>query len=427
MSLLSQIPKPSFIFDPSQANESRDALTQVRRLVDQSGGGFSRPPADPNFPLVPNKYVQNKAGILEGIIPNVPAVEFDGAFNKGYLAEPSATNLATWSEDLSNGVWSKLRINVEASSELFRSGVNYQKLVANTDNNTHFISRNFSGAGTRTESVFAKQGEYRYIRLRWFNATDGERGDTVFDLQEGVVVSGGGKIRPYKDGYRCSVAATSTVDDGLRIDLLNNSQQLSFAGNGTDGIFVSGVQVETGSVATSYIPTVASTATRPADSLVFTDAQDLIGQSSGVILVKADLRINKPTLATKIQLDDLSSNNDIRIFMRSVTDSPPNQISFQLRTVDGTLRTVLNYTPPSDGVYNFLFAYSADKRSFFVNSIKESEQLTNIPWFGNDLSRLGVANNPTGIVQWNDFIKSAYLWNNADWITDELAKTLTRL
>jgi hypothetical protein len=46
----------------------------------------------------------------------------------------------------------------------------------------------------------------------------------------------------------------------------------------TASVLLWGAQLETGSVATSYIPTVASTANRVADSVTLTGASSLIGQ-----------------------------------------------------------------------------------------------------------------------------------------------------
>ena len=53
--------------------------------------------------------------------------------------------------------------------------------------------------------------------------------------------------------------------------------------------YVWGAQLEAGSVATSYIPTVASTVTRNADVISLSSVSGLIGQSEGTIYVEAEL------------------------------------------------------------------------------------------------------------------------------------------
>jgi hypothetical protein len=57
--------------------------------------------------------------------------------------------------------------------------------------------------------------------------------------------------------------------------------------NSVAGIYIWGAQLETGPIATSYIPTVASTVTRNADVINKTGVSGLIGQTEGTIYVEA--------------------------------------------------------------------------------------------------------------------------------------------
>jgi hypothetical protein len=69
----------------------------------------------------------------------------------------------------------------------------------------------------------------------------------------------------------------------LRIGTCSADGTFSYLGNGTSGIYIYGAQVEVGSYATSYIPTVASSATRIADACSKTGISSLIGQTEGTL------------------------------------------------------------------------------------------------------------------------------------------------
>jgi hypothetical protein len=104
------------------------------------------------------------------------------------------------------------------------------------------------------------------------NATDATA--TIFDLQNGTVVSTGAgftsaKIEDKGNGwYRLSV--TSALLKLFGYGLINDSNQIVFAGTGTSGAYFWGAGAEAGAFATPYIPTVASQVTRLADSAVMT-------------------------------------------------------------------------------------------------------------------------------------------------------------
>jgi hypothetical protein len=413
MSLLSQIPKPSFIFDPSQANESQDALTQVRRIVDQSGGGFSRPPADPNFPLVPNKYVQNKAGILEGIIPNVPAVEFDGAFNKGYKAEPSATNYINAFNpsttqigsgtvvDITKTVSSELGVECNIINVVKSVGDGNRGLLINT-------SANLPSSINCNPSFYIRVNSTNALgnfNIRDTDSTgNGTFSVTVSDLPIGEWV------RVSQNGAGTQYNTNTRVNPNIWIAASNNSLIYD--------IDVAIPQMEVGTVATSPIVANTSTATRPADSLVFTGAQDLIGQTSGVMLVDVDLR-GDSVLERIFTASSGSSNNLFDIIKNS------GNVTGRIRA---NATTIGQLTIPLSGTKRYKALYSfkdGDFRLALNSSIQKTS--TGAVGFTSILNTLNVGSGVGNINILNNTIKSAYLWNNADWITDELAQTLTRL
>jgi hypothetical protein len=124
-----------------------------------------------------------------------------------------------------------------------------------------------------TISAFFKKSEYKLAFLRM----GGQSGApyVLYNLDTQAVVSTGGatssRIENYANGwYRVSLTLASASgasmamnvsfapDSGYTIGALN---VLEYTGDGTSGGFAWGAQTEISSVATSYIPTVASTVT----------------------------------------------------------------------------------------------------------------------------------------------------------------------
>jgi hypothetical protein len=248
------------------------------------------------------------------------------------LVEPAATNLLFRSEEFDDAYWTKTNLNTTATPPWVNVAtapdgtMTAEKLIANTANSTHLITRTGLTSGSYTFSVFAKAGEETILSLWLVNNTI--RGQ--FDLSNGTIqFSSAGvssKIEPYGNGwYRCSVyssVATTTASIYMRTGG-------SFAGDNTSGFFIWGAQLETGSVATSYIPTTTAAVSRSADVVSLSGATDYIGQTEGAIYVEVDVR-NFVNFSRVISLSDGTSSNSIglQLFLNGAVKSLRVGLSF---------------------------------------------------------------------------------------------------
>ena len=194
--------------------------------------------------------------------------------NEGLLHESEArTNLLVRSEEFDNAAWGKFRATVDANVGSAPSGtLTADKLVENTDNNTHFLESAVSFTAVQHSfSVFAKAGERSWLRLI---AIDGA---AYFDLSNGAVgsVSAGtvslSAQAPVDAGggwFRCTVIFTPpAASNVIQVRLASGNNVQSYLGDGTSGIFLWGAQLEAAPTPSSYIPTSSSTVTRAADVL----------------------------------------------------------------------------------------------------------------------------------------------------------------
>ena len=206
------------------------------------------------------------------------------------LVEPSATNLVAYSEDFGISWWTKSGVSVVSEETSAPDGSsNVFKVVENTSNSTHSVFRNSSTVtlNAHSFSVFAKTNG-RNLKLDFFGGTNFAN----FDLTSGSIISTAGSgltasIEPIGGGwFRCSITQVQTSTTIYpNIFCLDDSNNISYQGDGTSGIYVWGAQLETGSVSTSVIPTSGSTVTRAADDLVISGSafSDFYNQSEGTV------------------------------------------------------------------------------------------------------------------------------------------------
>ena len=223
-------------------------------------------------------------GLIESVAINVPRIDYLNSTCPSILVEPQRTNLQTYSEDFSNAVWIKVNSSINTNVSVAPDGnTSGDKLIEDTNTGRHSAAIVIVPAtsGDYTFSVFVKaSGRTKFQIDEAFSVG----GAVNFDLTAGTATTfapaKNGKIENYGNGwYRCSgtwpfTAGATTV---LYLNLLNSASNNTYTGDGTSGVILWGAQLEAGSNATSYIPTVASTVTRNADVISKTGISSLIG------------------------------------------------------------------------------------------------------------------------------------------------------
>lgn len=213
----------------------------------------------------------NSSGVIVDVASNVARFDYTNSSCPSILVEPQRTNLALRSEEFDNLSWSKVRTTIVQNSTISPDGnLTADKLIDDTTASaTHQISKSIAvSSGLYTMSIFAKKGEYNFIRF-WEDIQTGRQ--CYFNLDNGVATNVNMhtvSIVNYGNGwYRCiaTLNIPSAGNFGFRISLTPNGTTITYNGTGINGVYIWGAQLEVGANATSYIPTVASAVTRNAD------------------------------------------------------------------------------------------------------------------------------------------------------------------
>jgi len=219
-------------------------------------------------------------GYITSYAINEARIESDGL-----LVESPNTNYVLRSSDYASSPWTAFNILSSAAVLAPTNANEARRIIPNTSNSTHaYTQKNLTKNTDSTFCVtgFFKPQGYSWILVTslgtnngvavgsWFNVTTGALGDAL--AVRGTVVSS--EITPAANGfYRIKLCYTHEAgfQDGCGVAfyVCNANGVSSYAGNGTSGIDVFGMECKP-TQPDSYIPTVASATTRSADVCTLT-------------------------------------------------------------------------------------------------------------------------------------------------------------
>jgi hypothetical protein len=273
------------------------------------------------------------------------------------------------------------------------------------------------------------------VQLTFANARFTQFGYANFDLQLGTVtvVSGtsadsnrAASIENYGNGwYRCRLTATCNSAGSsagiipILITASGATRIPSFTGVTGDVLYGWGAQVETGSVATSYIPTTAAAVTRNADVINLSGAvSGCIGQTEGTIYAEVDIRnwgsgdrilgISDGTADNSVVLQKGTATNTLRLISRF---SNSLQVTIQSSAISGT-------------IFKIAAAYALNDFVLYANGVEIGEDNSASVPACNQIF-IGKIETTATTNQLNDRIRAAALYTTR--LTDSELAALTTL
>ena len=226
-------------------------------------------------------YVDSN-GIIQTAAIDTPRFDHDPTTGEslGLLIEESRTNIITSSSVFNTGGWVQDGIILTANAGVAPDGTTTAtSLSQGTGNNRCFYFDN-TGSGNKTLTIFAKSnvGSSIAISGNLFYGTNSV-GSIVLNTANGTVsnASGCSSVALPNGWYRFIIPINVSTGFG-------NTNYIEIKGPASS-VFIWGVQIETGSFPTSYIPTTTSAVTRAADvaTIEGTNFSSWFNQSEGTV------------------------------------------------------------------------------------------------------------------------------------------------
>jgi len=336
----------------------------------------------------------NSQGLIETVASGVSRLNYpliDGVVNgcPSHLLEPLRTNLIQYSEDFSQGYWTKTGSSVVSGFVSPKGDLSAFKLVEDTSTGVHYVSAKTIPvtANKYSFSIIAKPNGRNKIKLALENYfIAGVYSD--FDLINGTVVAGAnaiGKITLLANGnYRCELSSTiNAVGTGTAygtVYLVNDSDSDNYTGDGVSGVYIFGAQLEQGSFGTSYIPNYGTSAgvTRSAETANGSGDASTFNDSEGVLYWNGSILDS----SVAVSIGDGTINNRLEIQLLSSVFTP-------ILNVNGVGQITGNYGAVNNNeFYKVAFKYKQNDFALWVNGIEIFTDTSGITFTSNTLNQL---------------------------------------
>jgi len=342
----------------------------------------------------------NASGNIEGVNANVPRIDYFGG-QASLLVEPIAQNLLLQSQDFST-TWAPLTGGTGVNPVITTNAVispdgtqNAERVVLNRgaendldDQSTLQQNITIATSGAYIFSVYAKA------------STAGDVGKQVF-----IRIGFAGTLTPITltaNWVRYS-RAESSVTSGSQTVQIGNRGTVT-AGNSVS-VDLWGAQAESGSVATSYIPTTTGSVTRNADVISLTGVAGLIGQTEGTIYAEVDIRSfnNVGFFAT---ISDGTASNLLGIYKFTDGKIYFDRIS-ATQSATTTAGSSATYTAPT--ILKIAIGYKSGETLMYINGVAATAQQTATFTFGT-LTKVNIGSSRSDGTILNDRIRAVSIY-----------------
>jgi len=368
----------------------------------------------------------NASGYIESVSSGIPRLDYFASTGvvgcPALLVEPSGSNLALQSENfLTTWLQANLVITTGYTSPFNNTNGTLIEANSSTARLRQTIAAITSGT-THTFSLFAQAGNLALasgvsLTIQEGTATNYASGVVQsFRLDTGTLGASGtlgagftltrASIENYGNGwYRCNMTVTvSYTPASANISIRPTSAIASNLPATVSGgsAYIWGAQLETGSVATSYIPTTTAAVTRNADVVSVSGAvSGSIGQLSGTIYAEVDVR--NLFAGSLLVVDDGDTSDFIAIGrLANLT------IRAQIRRAGGSTTTIITSSAVALGVHKIALAYTNGDYALYIDGVSAGTSTNSTNYPATSLTQCVLSN--TNYVPFNDRILDAALY-----------------
>ena len=357
-------------------------------------------------------------------------IDANGKKLKGYLSEVQVTNLQTYSEDMTQGVWTKGNASITNTSttalpngDTSVSDVIHEDATVAAQHYAQAQACSFTNTNKYVCSFWVKS-----INRDWMTVTLNNNGTTItfsVDASDGTIGTATNitetGVEPWRNGWRrfwFSWTHNETTTRRITFFLSEANNDTVFGGLDQDSMYLWGVQVEAGvDYPTSYMPTGATEEIREEDSLRFNAADGNIGGTGsnqagemlGSILVP---NIDNTAILSVFSLNVGGGASDRMLLNVATTDGP----NFLVKVGNITQASLFGGTNITDGVIHTLRPlWQTDSVGLFADGALDVAEDTdcNIP---TGLNRLDVGCDRSSVLQPNGLISDIEFFA---WVVDD--------
>jgi hypothetical protein len=191
-------------------------------------------------------------------------------------------------------------------------------------------------------------------------------------------------------------------DCGMGYDASTEFWPTASDGNGLY-LYQWGWQIEEGSYATSYIPTLSTSVTVVGEAASKTGISSLIGQTEGTLFVEVDLTKVPSENRRFLAIGDGTASNRIGIGQQSSKSLEAFVV------VAGSVQAIFTQAGTTEQVYKIAIAYKANDFAFYINGTQVGTDTSgSVPAVGNVY--LGVSEISPTTTQISDGVNQALLF-----------------
>lgn len=318
----------------------------------------------------------NASGLIESVASGIPRLDYFASGGTvgcpALLVEPAATNLVP-----SGTVYTALPGSLVSSvTDTPAIGVSGALCTKNEASGTlRYISQSFSAVALSSGTTYSVSRFFKYNGVA-FNTTleantGGQWGNVswkqviVLSAASGVTIGAStactGSVENFGNGwYRVNARVTTggTISGSANVTVIS---ELPSALSTGQGFLTACPQLETGSVATSYIPTTTGSVTRNADVVSVSGAvSGSIGQASGTIYIECQSEFATNDIIVINTAGQSPGNNFV-----SITKTPTNVFRLTIFT-SGTI-ILIDQTSAITSFAKIAVAYASGNTAFFIN------------------------------------------------------------
>lgn len=230
-------------------------------------------------------YVASSGLIAYG---GAPRLDFSGG-TSALLIEAASTNMLSYSSNFAGTFWTESGTTAAANATIAPDGTATAQSL--TDSSANAIHRTISAtvamsaSTTYSCSVYLKYSNHQYVSVCLQDGVSSSNvmianvdlvnGTINFGAQGTTVMSAATITSAGNGWYRCTFAGSFTGSQTSAIAQVyfantHTANRPTYAGTGSDVVYIWGFQLEAAAAATSYIPTNGAPVTRSADVVTFT-------------------------------------------------------------------------------------------------------------------------------------------------------------